>query len=261
MHDPGLQVRYDEWFTPKAKPIGDPMKFFFAVFAAICVAGPALAQTPATGQASSPKPTQHQPGVPAPQTEPSHSPSPDAKSPAPEAKVDPAKDAAIRHLMDITQTSKLGDNIASYLKGQVHDGVGRAIGPEKVDAFMGTFNQKFAATASEAAVTDAMVPIYAKAFTMEDIQSLIQFYESPLGQRVVKTLPDVVQQSQAAGVQIEQTSALKVLREMTDQYPELKQVLPPESGQTEPGGNPAPEGTTKPAPGSAPKPSANAPPR
>ena len=32
-------------------------------------------------------------------------------------------------------------------------------------------------------VTLLMVPIYARAFSMEEIQGLIQFYESPLGQR------------------------------------------------------------------------------
>jgi hypothetical protein len=84
---------------------------------------------------------------------------------------------------------------------------------------------------------------------------LIQFYESPLGQRVVKALPDVVQQSQMAGVQIEQASALKVLREMTDEYPELKQVLPPENDQG------APQAAPAPAPGQAPKPIPTAPPK
>jgi len=227
------------------------MRLFFAIFAALCLGAPALAQAPTTGVLQ--KPQQHQPGV----TDPSHTSTPEAK-PAPSQpadKVDPEKDAAIRHLMDITETSKLGDNIATYLKGQVHDGVGRAIGPEKVDAFMGTFNRKFSATSPTTAVTDAMVPIYAKAFSMEDIQGLIQFYESPLGQRVVKALPDVVQQSQMAGVQIEQASALKVLREMTDEYPELKQVLPPENDQG------APQAAPAPAPGQAPKPTPTAPPK
>jgi len=227
------------------------MRLFFAIFAALCLGAPALAQAPTTGVLQ--KPQQHQPGV----TDPSHTSTPEAK-PAPSHsadKVDPEKDAAIRHLMDITETSKLGDNIATYLKGQVHDGVGRAIGPEKVDAFMGTFNRKFSATSPTTAVTDAMVPIYAKAFSMEDIQGLIQFYESPLGQRVVKALPDVVQQSQMAGVQIEQASALKVLREMTDEYPELKQVLPPENDQG------APQAAPAPAPGQAPKPTPTAPPK
>jgi hypothetical protein len=231
-----------------------PMKFLLTMFATLCLAGTALGQTPSAGPSASPKPPQHQPGVRAPQSAPAHTSAEPAKSPQADsaAKVDPAKDAAIRHLMDITETSKLGDNIATYLKGQIHDGVSRAIGAEKIDTFMGTFNQKFAATSPPSAVTDAMVPIYAKAFSMEDIQGLIQFYESPLGRRVVKALPDVVQQSQVAGVQIEQTSALKVLREMADQYPELKQVLPPENGQTQPGANPRPTPSPAPGPSSTP---------
>jgi uncharacterized protein len=227
------------------------MKFSFVILAALSLAPLSLAQAPTPGAGQ--KPPQHQPGVPAPTSTPAHPATEDAK---PE-KVDPAKDAAIRHLMDITETSKLGDNIAAYLKGQVHDGVGHAIAPDKVDAFMGTFNRKFSATSPATAVTDAMVPIYAKAFSMEDIQGLIQFYESPLGQRVVKALPEVVQQSQMAGVQIEQASALKILREMTTEYPELKQVLPPENESSEPGNK------TEPAlpPSSPPKPAPSAPPK
>jgi hypothetical protein len=243
------------------------MKFLFTALAAVCLVGTALGQTPSTGPSTSPKPPQHQPGVAAPQPPPGHTPAqaskpsqPDSTTPDSTTKVDPAKAAAIRHLMDITETSKLGDNISSYLQGQVHDGVGRAIGQDKIDAFMGTFNQKFSATASATAVTDAMVPIYAKAFTMEDIQGLIQFYESPLGKHVVKALPGVVQQSQVTGVEIEQTSALKVLREMTDQYPELKKVLPQENGQSQPGSTPAPEGAApRSAPNPAPQPSPNTP--
>ncbi|HXW61020.1 MAG TPA: DUF2059 domain-containing protein [Candidatus Acidoferrales bacterium] len=225
------------------------MRFFWVIFAVLCSARPALTQAPTAG--APPKPVQHQPGVTDPSVGAAHASTPE--------KVDPAKDAAIRHLMDITETSKLGDNIATYLKGQVHDGVGRAIGPEKVDAFMATFNRKFSATSPASAVTDAMVPIYAKAFSMEDIQSLIQFYESPLGQRVVKALPEVVQQSQMAGVQIEQASAMKVLREMVEEYPELKQVLPPENEQPEPGNKAVPPAAPTPTPSSTPKPPPSAP--
>lgn len=190
--------------------------------------------------------------MPAP---PAHAPGQTAKTmPADSAdKVDPAKEAAIRHLMDITQTAKLGDNIATYLTGQIREGVSHTIPPESLSKFMDTFSQRFSATSPGAAVSEAMVPIYANAFSMEDIQGLIQFYESPLGQRVVKALPDVVQKSQAAGIEIEQTSALKILRAMSDDYPELKQVLPPENAQAAPGANAAPEAAPSPAPGPAPK--------
>ena len=50
-------------------------------------------------------------------------------------------------------------------------------------------------------------------------QGLIKFYESPLGQRVVKTLPEVVQNTQQTGVQMDQKAALEVLRSMSTEYP------------------------------------------
>jgi hypothetical protein len=212
------------------------------IAAAFCVAVPVGAQIPTSSTQQ--KPVQHQPGTPAPHKQ--GEPAPDqAKKPGPGAtatpKPDPAKEAAIRHLMDLTQSAKLGDNIQSYITNQVRTGLGRALKPDTLPKFMDEFNQKFVSAAPASSVADAMVPIYASAFSTEDIQGLIQFYESPLGQRVVKNLPAVDQQSQAAGVRIEQTAALTILRGMSEEYPELKQILPPEPGQPAPGSeSPAP---------------------
>ena len=207
------------------------------ITAVLCIAVPVGAQTP------TPSMPQHQPGIPGP-PKPSQSVPDQIKKPEPTAtaatKPDPAKETAIRRLMDLTQTSKLGDNIQSYITSQVRTGVGSAIKPDALSKFMDEFNQKLVSAAPTSTVTDAMVPIYASAFSTEDIQGLIQFYESPLGQRVVKNLPSVDQQSQAAGVRIEQSAALAILRGMSQEYPELKQILPPESGQPEPGSTPPP---------------------
>ncbi len=144
----------------------------------------------------------------------------------PAAKLDPAKDAAIRHLMEITEVSNMGQNIQNYITEQVQQVAGRAVGAGKVQKFMDTFSTQFNASASPGAVTDAMVTIYAKNFSMEDIQGLIQFYETPLGKRVVKTLPEVSQESQRMGVEMEQNAAIIVLRGMSNEYPEIKPMLP-----------------------------------
>ncbi|HTR46642.1 MAG TPA: DUF2059 domain-containing protein [Verrucomicrobiae bacterium] len=222
------------------------MRFHVAVLSALAIASPSLARAQANAApAAQPKPAQHQPGTMAPQA-PAHTPGETAKKPADAGdSVDPAKEVAIRHLMDITQTTKLGENMGTYLTSQLHDVMSRAMTPEKLSSFMDAFSQKFAATSPGTSVTDAMVPIYSKAFSMEDIQGLIAFYESPLGQRVVKTLPEVVQQSQEAGMEIEQVSAMKILRSMTDQYPELKQVLPPDGGNGNSEAAPSPAPTAK----------------
>jgi hypothetical protein len=174
--------------------------------AALAVAGPAFAQSATDGSAQ--KTPAHQPGVAA---KPAQN-TPPAQTPAPSAKLDPAKDAAIRHLMDITETSKMGENIQAYITQQIQDVIGRAMAPDKAQKFMDTFSQKFNASSPPSAVTDAMVTIYAKNFSMEDIQGLIQFYETPLGQRVVKTMPEVSQQSQRTGVEMDQNAAISVLR-------------------------------------------------
>jgi uncharacterized protein len=232
------------------------MKLLSALtIALIFSAAPALAQI-APSTAPPPKaPTQHAPAAPAAPAKSTQTPAATAKAPAttPAAtKIDPAKEAAIRHLMEITQTSKMGDNIASYFEGRVRSVVSEALGPERTTKFMATFSQKLMAVAPSSAVLDAMVPIYAKAFSMEEIQGLVQFYDSPLGQRIVKVMPQVEEDSQNAALQIGNNATLAALQSMTDEYPELKQML--QDPNAKPDAGPAPDAGSAPTPAPAPKP-------
>lgn len=215
------------------------MKLLTAVIAGLlCAAGPALAQAPASSTpptlAPHATPGQAAPAKPAAQAPAAQTP------PTPAEKIDPAKDAAIRHLMDITETSKMGENIANYITGKVHDGAGRAIPADQLPKFMDTFSQKFSAGLPPTAVNDAIVAVYAKHFSLDDIQALTKFYDSPIGQRLVKEMPEVNQQMAIAGQQIENTAAIAALRSMTDDYPQLKQMLPPDSSAPTPSSAPAP---------------------
>jgi hypothetical protein len=236
------------------------MRFSITILAAalVCVSGPALAQTAPGAQQKTP--AQRQPGIATPAAPPAGS---EEKPPALE-KPDPAKEAAIRHLMEITQTSKLGDNITNAITQQVRAVMSRNIQqPEELQKFMDDFTKKFTEVAPPSAVTDAEIPIYSHYFSMEDIQGLIKFYESPLGQRVVKTLPEVVQNTQQTGVQMDQKAALEVLRSMSTEYPQLKQMLPPEPGAAPGPGAVAPGGGMPPqsAPGAPAPPAPGTPPR
>jgi uncharacterized protein len=218
------------------------MKFPIAFIAAVlCAAAPAFAQAPASSAPA------HQPGVPTQHPAPAPTAVSPAAPPSLAEKVDPAKEAAIRHLMDVTETSKLGDNINAYLTDRIRTIMSHNLTPDKLPKFMDSFSQKFAAASPSSAVTDAMVPIYARAFSMEDIQEMAKFYESPVGQKMVKELPKVTQDAQNTGVQIEQNAAMSVLDGMTDDYPELKPMLHPQTpGSGAPGAAPAP--SPEPAP-------------
>ena len=146
-------------------------------------------------------------------------------------KIDPAKEAAIRHLMDLTQTSKMGESLTSYVTNQVRQALSQAIPPDRLAKLMDGFSQKMVTAAPATGVTDAVIPIYARAFSMEDIQAITQFYESPLGQRVVNALPQVTRESEELGMQMQQKGAMNVLQEMSSDYPELKQMLQTGAGK------------------------------
>jgi len=211
------------------------MKFrTMLIVAGLCIAGPALGKTPPSQLPQAPAPAAHHESADAPKP----APAADQSTAPAAAQIDPAKEAAIRHLMDITQTSKLGDNMATYISGQVRTFMSHSIDPQTLPKFMDSFNQKFAASAPPQNVTDAMVPIYDRAFTTQEIHDLVQFYESPLGQHVVKVLPQVLEDSQNTAAKIDQEAALNVLRGMSNDYPQLKSMLPA-SNQAAPEGAPA----------------------
>jgi hypothetical protein len=87
---------------------------------------------------------------------------------------------------------------------------------------------------------------------MEDLQGIIQFYESPVGQRFLKALPQVARDTQEQGMQMEQKGAMNVLEQMSSDYPELKPLLRPQPG--DPSEAPAPAPTPEPhVPATAPK--------
>jgi uncharacterized protein len=213
------------------------MKVRIALMLALCFAAmPAMAQTPSAAPpakpvAKTPPPSRLEPVV----------------TPLPE-RVDPAKDTAIRHLLDITQVSKIGDNVSGSISIQVRNLMKPNLPDERLQKFMVEFDQKFRDGMPSSKVLDAVVPIYSKNFSMEEIQGLIQFYESPLGQHVVQILGQVSRDSQDVALNMEKEAALKSLRTMSADYPELAKMLPPENGAAAPAAKPVPAPATAPAP-------------
>lgn len=56
--------------------------------------------------------------------------------------------------------------------------------------------------------------IYTKYYTSEDIDGLIKFYQSPLGQKTMTTLPNIMQESMAIGQEWGLEIGKKVLSEL-----------------------------------------------
>ncbi|MDT8386626.1 MAG: DUF2059 domain-containing protein [Thiogranum sp.] len=52
-----------------------------------------------------------------------------------------------------------------------------------------------------AAFSTLMIPLYDKHYTHEDIKGLVQFYKTELGQKTIKLMPVLMQESMAVGQQ------------------------------------------------------------
>jgi hypothetical protein len=53
-------------------------------------------------------------------------------------------------------------------------------------------------------MVEAMVPIYRRHLTRSDIEEVIRFYSSPVGQKLLREQPQMIQEGMQAGAQIQQ---------------------------------------------------------
>ncbi len=63
---------------------------------------------------------------------------------------------------------------------------------------------------------DMLIPVYEKHLSHEDIKGLIDFYESPLGRKMVATQPALMQDSMALGQEWGADLARRVMEKMGD---------------------------------------------
>ena len=149
---------------------------------------------------------------------------------APEQKIDPTKEADIRQLLEVTGAKELGAQAEAQMMAQMREQMKSDMAhlfsdSERSQKFMDTFFQRFQSRFNMDALLEQLIPIYDKYFTDEDIKSLTHFYETPVGQRALKTMPLVMHDSLTIGSQFGQKIAIDTLKEMAGEYPELKPLL------------------------------------
>lgn len=145
-----------------------------------------------------------------------------AKSPVSSSAVDPQKEARIRELMDLTGARNLGQELIEAGMEQFRSSVqdsqpDNPRAKQFVDAFVARFQKHF----DPNSLTDRIIPIYDKYLTNEDLKGLIDYYHSPLGQRMLKSLPELTRESQAAGFAMGQKAAQETMDELKAEFPEF----------------------------------------
>jgi uncharacterized protein len=165
------------------------------------------------------------------QTPPGQS-APSATAPAqtaPAPKIDPVKEADIRKLLEISGNAKLAEDMVATSMEQLRMSILKSLPEgERSQRILDSFLRRYKARFTSEQLTALIIPIYDKNLTDEDIKGLIDFYQSPLGQRAVKALPAIAREAQQAGFEFGQKVVQQVVKEVQDEFPELKQGQPPE---------------------------------
>jgi hypothetical protein len=134
------------------------------------------------------------------------------------------KEADIRRLIEMTGSSDLGAQLGKNVLDQILPTLENMFPPgPKREEIVGAFRTKLKTRFNPQELTELMIPVYDKHMTREEIQELIEFYQTPLGQRVLKIMPAVMQESQAIGSQWGEKIFQDVIREMEEEFPELRQ--------------------------------------
>jgi hypothetical protein len=118
------------------------------------------------------------------------------------------KEQAIRKLMEMIGAADLGDQVSQQLLSEMRLSFPQV--PEPLWA-------EFAESLDPAELTGLAIPIYDRHFTMEELQALIDFYTTPVGQQVVKKLPLVAHESNTIGQQWGETKALEIAQRLAEQ--------------------------------------------
>jgi uncharacterized protein len=143
-------------------------------------------------------------------------------TPQPSSALDPQKEARIRELMEVTGAKDLGQQLIAAGMEQFRSSVqdsqpNNPRAKQFVDTFVARFQKHF----DSDSLTERVIPIYDKYLTADDLQGLLDYYHSPLGQRMLKALPEVTRESQAAGFALGQKAAQETMEELKTDFPEF----------------------------------------
>ncbi len=141
-------------------------------------------------------------------------------------KIDPAKEADIRKLLALTGAKAVALQVVTTMEGNIKPLMLRSLPAgdyreQLIDLFLKRFHSKL----DSDTFVGLSVPFYDKYLSHDEIKGLIQFYSTPLGQKVVKVMPQLVAEAQAAGSKWGESIGRQSMMEVLAEHPDLKKAL------------------------------------
>lgn len=131
-----------------------------------------------------------------------------AKTASKSSTSDAVKIADIRRLLELTGTKDMVNQMKSVMMSQFRQNA-PGMPPAMFDEMMTELRAED--------LEESMIPVYANHFTGDDIKHLIAFYESRFGRKVMREMPQIINESNQVGVQWGQAVVTRVAGRWRDQ--------------------------------------------
>jgi hypothetical protein len=139
--------------------------------------------------------------------------------------IDPLKEADIRSLMELLGARDMLADGASGAMEQAREKLLSSVpNNDKGQAFVNAFATSYRKRFDADQVTDELARIYDRHFTEDEIKGLLQFYGSPLGQKVAMEMPKIGRETQAAVRVASGKAAREALTEAKQENPGVGQA-------------------------------------
>jgi hypothetical protein len=149
--------------------------------------------------------------------------------------IDPEKEADIRSLMELVGARDMVQDGVSNSTEQYRDKLLATVpNDEKGQAFVNAFVDAYQKKLDLDQITGQLVSVYDKHFTDDEIKSLLQFYGSPLGQKVAAEMPKISREIQVQSRTAGAKAAKEALLALKEQNPEVGQGARLGLGQRKP---------------------------
>jgi|JI10StandDraft_1071094.scaffolds.fasta_scaffold00359_3 N-glycosylase/DNA lyase len=118
-----------------------------------------------------------------------------------------SKEEKIKELLELTGSGKIGLQVFENIVNDFQKSFKSV--PEE-------FWVKFKAEAKAEDFVNMIMPVYAKYYTETEINQLLEFYKSPIGKKVISTMPQLMQESMQIGQEWGEKLAEKIYNQLEE---------------------------------------------
>jgi|HubBroStandDraft_2_1064218.scaffolds.fasta_scaffold05909_4 hypothetical protein len=140
--------------------------------------------------------------------------------------IDAKKEADIRTLLELTGTKARMVQAMSEMEKGMRPLMTKAL-PEGDyrDKLIEAFFVKFHSKLDLGQLIDQAVVAYDRHFSEEEIKSLVQFYQTPLGKKAIQEMPQITSELMAQGQKLGESLGRKSMLEVLAEQPELEKQM------------------------------------